>query len=45
MAAELPIPGAPIDDPHAAVAQLQTASDYRDFIEDRLQKWNDAKAK
>jgi phospholipase C len=43
MAAELPVDGSPIPDPSAAVAQLKTAANYRNFIDDRLARWNDAK--
>jgi phospholipase C len=41
-AAALPVPGAPIADPEAAVAQLGTAAEQYRFIQQRLAAWHAA---
>ncbi|HYY00257.1 MAG TPA: alkaline phosphatase family protein [Mycobacterium sp.] len=41
-AAELPVPGAPIENPEQTVAGLSTAADQYAFIQDRLQAWESA---
>jgi len=41
-AAALPIPGAPIPDPEAAVQTLRTAADNYRFIQERLTAWHAA---
>jgi phospholipase C len=43
MAARLPIAGSEIVDPDQTVADLATSADHRQFIEDRLTRWNEAK--
>lgn len=41
-AANLPVPGDPIDDPEAKVASLHTAAEHYEFVQQRLSAWRAA---
>ena len=41
-AAKLPVPGEPIDNPQQKLAELTTAAQQFDFIQNRLQAWEAA---